>query len=260
VDLFTFPPIAALLDLAYSGLMHIAALLTPLTGASAAAAAVILVTLLVRTLLIPAGIAQAKAEQTRSRLAPRLRELQKRWRKNPERLQRETMQLYSDEQTSPFAGLLPVLAQAPVVGILYALFLHTVIAGHPNTLLDETLFGVPLGTSLAGAIAHGTLEPATAVVCGAVIVAIAAVGELTRRLFRRPQPPRDDESPIPAVPVAFLGILQFVTAVVAFFVPLAAGLYLVVTVSWTLVQRVVLRRSYPLEADGARNGPEAPRR
>jgi len=132
VDLFTFPPIAALLDLAYSGLMHIAALLTPLTGASAAAAAVILVTLLVRTLLIPAGIAQAKAEQTRSRLAPRLRELQKRWRKNPERLQRETMQLYSDEQTSPFAGLLPVLAQAPVVGILYALFLHTVIAGHPR--------------------------------------------------------------------------------------------------------------------------------
>jgi len=29
------------------------------------------------------------------------------------------------------------------------------------------------------------------------------------------------------------------------FVPLAAGLYLLVTVIWTFVQRLVLRRTYP---------------
>jgi len=29
-------------------------------------------------------------------------------------------------------------------------------------------------------------------------------------------------------------------------VPLAAGLYLTVTVAWTLVQRMILRRRYPL--------------
>ena len=36
------------------------------------------------------------------------------------------------------------------------------------------------------------------------------------------------------------------TAVFAAFVPLAAALYLTVTVVWTLVQRVILRRRYPL--------------
>ena len=245
MDLFSFPPIAAILELAYAGLMGLATLLTPVTGASAASAAVILVTLLVRTALIPAGISQAKAEQTRARLAPKPRELQKRWRKNPERLQRETMQLYKDEQTSPFAGFLPLFAQAPVIGIVYALFLHTVISGHPNALLDETLFGVPLGTSLAGAITHGSLDVATAIVCGGIVVLIACVGEVTRRLLRMPQPPRD-EGAATALPLGWLGILQFMTAVVAVFVPLAAGLYLVVTVTWTLVQRVVLRRRYPL--------------
>lgn len=246
MDLFSFPPIAALLDLAYTGLTGLAALLAPLTGAFAPAVAIVLVTLIVRAVLIPAGIAQAKAEQVRSRLAPKLRELQKRWRKDPERLQRETMQLYRDEQTSPFAGLVPALAQAPIVGLLYALFLHVTIAGHANTLLTETLFGVPLGTSLAGAISHGALDPMTAIVCGAVILAIAGVGELTRRLLRVPQPPQDPESPIPSIPPGFLGVLQFATAVVAIFVPLAAGLYLVVTVTWTLGQRLVLRRRYPL--------------
>jgi len=246
MDVFAFPPIAALLDLAYAGFMGLASLLEPVAGASAAAGAVVLVTLLVRTALIPVGISQAKAEQTRVRLAPRLRELQKRYRKNPERLQRETMQLYRDERTSPFAGCLPVLLQAPVIGLVYAVFLHPTIAGHANALLSQTLFGVPLGTSLTGAAFGGVLTPVTVAVIGAIVVLIAAVGEVTRRMLRMPTLPRDEDSPLPVVSTRMLGLLQFSTAVVAVFVPLAAGLYLLTTVAWTLGQRLILRRVYPL--------------
>ncbi|RKT33351.1 YidC/Oxa1 family membrane protein insertase [Microbacterium sp. AG1240] len=240
MDLFAFPPLAALLDLAYSGLMALGAALAPLTAASAALA-VVLVTLLVRAALIPTGIAQAKAEQTRARLAPRLRELQKKHKSDRERLQRETMQLYRDENTSPLAGCLPVLIQAPVVGVLYTLFLHTTIAGHPNALLDETLLGVPLGSTLLGSLSGG--DTAGVVVCAAVVVVIALVGEITRRAFRTT--PVAGDLAMPAVAGGLIGALQFVTAVVAAFVPLAAGLYLVVTVTWTLGQRLVLRRIYP---------------
>ena len=243
MDLFAFPPIAAILDLAYSGLMALTTLFDPLAGA--AAAAVVLITLLVRAVLIPAGIAQARAEQTRARLAPKLRELQKRYRKDPERLQRESMQLYRDENTSPLAGCLPILMQAPIVGVLYAIFLHTTIAGHPNSLLDETLLGVPLGTSLAGSIAHGTADAVTFAVIGALVVLIAVVGEITRRAFRPAPAPDAGDSARPQVPAGLLGVMQFATAVVAIFVPLAAGLYLLVTVTWTLIQRVILRRVFP---------------
>lgn len=245
MDLFAFPPIAAILALAYSALMGLTALLQPVAGASAAAAAVIVVTLLVRAALIPVGVSQAKAEQTRARLAPKLRDLQKRYRKDPERLQRETMKLYRDENTSPFAGLLPILAQAPVVGVLYAVFLHARIGGDANALLDHTLLGVPLGSSLAGTFASGSTDASTWIVFGALVLLIAAVGELTRRIFRITMPPADGA---PRVPAGLLGLMQFVTAVIAVFVPLAAGLYLVVTVSWTLVQRIILRRRYPLPA------------
>ena len=189
LDLYAFPPIAATLDAAYSLLMWLATLLEPLAGPAAAAASVVLLTLLVRAVLVPAGIAQAKAEQTRSRLAPRLRELQRRHRRDPERLQRETMKLYADENTSPLAGCLPMLAQAPVVAIVYALFLHTTIAGHTNVLLAEQLFGVPLGASLLGTIAAGTATASTAGVFAAVVAVIAVVAEITRRAFR---PPVDD--------------------------------------------------------------------
>ncbi|WP_374192233.1 hypothetical protein [Microbacterium sp. SD291] len=45
--------------------------------------------------------------------------------------------------------------------------------------------------------------------------------------------------------------LHYLTAVFAVFVPLAAALYLTVTVMWTLVQRAVLRRRYPLPVAAA---------
>lgn len=64
MDIFAFPPLAALLDAAYGALNGLSTLLEPLAGPSAAALAVVLVTLLVRALLIPVGISQARAEQT----------------------------------------------------------------------------------------------------------------------------------------------------------------------------------------------------
>lgn len=244
MDPYSFPPISALLDLAYTGLMALSALLTPLAGAGAAALAVVLVTLAVRSILVPAGIAQAKAERARSRLAPRLQDLQKRHRKDPELLRRETMKLYRDEGASPFAGCLPMLIQAPIVGVLYSVFLRATVAGHPNELLSESLLGVPLGTSLAGAIASGAVDVAAWAVIGAIVLAIAAVGEMTRRLFRVAPLPASD-SPLPQIAPGMLGMLQFVTAIIAVFVPLAAALYLLVTVTWTLAQRLILRRAYP---------------
>lgn len=245
MDLSTLPVFSTLLDLTSTGLMALISLLTPATGALASALAVVLVTLLVRAALIPAGVAQAKAEQTRARLAPRLRELQKRHRGDRERLQRATMELYRAQGASPFAGCLPLLLQAPIVGLLYSVFLQPVIGDHANELLTQNLFGVPLGTNLVGALRAGTADHATWIVTGCLVLAIALVGELTRRLFRPPKPEASDVSGIPAAPVGLLGVLQFATAFVAVFVPLAAGLYLLTTVTWTLVQRLILRRLYP---------------
>ena len=249
MDLFAFPPLTALLDAAYGALAGLSALLEPLAGASAAALAVILVTLLVRTLLIPVGVSQAKAEQTRARLAPRLRELQRSHRKNPDRLQREMLELYRSENTSPFAGMLPVLAQAPVVGILYTLFIRPDIAGHPNDLLAHDLFGAPLGTSLVQMLTTGSFSLPTLLVYAVLLAIMIAVAEVTRRVFR-PQPVDDSPLSSPGM-LRLLDVLHHLTAVFAIFVPLAAALYLTVTVAWTLVQRVLLRRRHPLPVTAA---------
>jgi len=256
MDLYAFPPIATVLDVAYTVLMGLAGLLEPLIGATSAAAAIVAITLLVRAALIPTAVSMARGEQTRARLAPRMRDLQRRHRDEPERLQRELMKLYADEGTSPLAGCLPMLVQAPVVGVIYALFILPTVNGHDNALLHETLAGVPLGTSFAGEVAQGTLGWPTAAVFLVLVLVIAAVAEATRRVFR---PAGAGAPPAPATPgttpgmptaspglMRALGFLPYLTAVIALFVPLAAGLYLATTVVWTLGQRMLLRRRFPL--------------
>ena len=243
MDIFAFPPLTWLLDAAYRGLAGLSDLLDPLSTASAALA-VVLVTLLVRALLIPVGISQAKAEQTRARLAPQLRALQQKHKKNPEKLQAAMLDLYRRENTSPFAGMLPVLAQAPVVGVLYTLFIRPEIAGHPNDLLTHDLFGAPLGTSLVHMLTAGPFSGPTLLVTGALIVIMLVIADITRRVFR-PAPVDDSPLSSPGM-LRIMSALHYLTAVFAVFVPLAAALYLTVTVAWTLVQRVVLRRRYPV--------------
>jgi YidC/Oxa1 family membrane protein insertase len=97
MDLSSFPPISATLDAAYALLMGLASLLQPITGDASAAIAIVLLTVMVRAILIPTGVAQARADQTRARVAPKLQMLQRRYKNDRERLQRETMKLYTDE-------------------------------------------------------------------------------------------------------------------------------------------------------------------
>ena len=254
MDLFSLPPIAAAFNAAYALVGGLTALFTPIAGAGAAAVAVIVLTMLVRTALLPVGISQVKAEWTRRRLAPKLQALHRKYQKNPQLLQQKTMALYKAEKASPFAGILPALAQAPVLSLVYALFLRTTVDGHANALFDAHLFGVPLGTSFAHLIATGVLWPGVAVY--AVLFAMmAAIAWLSRRGALRlalPKAParvavmRTTQSADPAAPLANLsGILSwlpFITVVFAAFVSLAAALYLLATTAWTLGERAILRR------------------
>jgi YidC/Oxa1 family membrane protein insertase len=247
MNFYAFPPVAAVLDGAYHLLSFLSTLLTPLFPVASSAAAIVLITLLVRAALIPVGVSQARAQENRRRIAPKLAALRKRWAKNPERLQKEMMALYREEKTSPFAGILPTLIQIPVISTVYGLFIHPDINGHANDLLQHTVFGVPLGSSLASMLGGPAADPSHAIVFVVLLALIAAGATLTRRLLA-PVPadlPADPSAAVVPGSAAIAKVLSYtpyVTVVIGAFVPLAATLYLTVTTTWTLVERTVLRR------------------
>ncbi|MCS0499034.1 YidC/Oxa1 family membrane protein insertase [Protaetiibacter mangrovi] len=237
MNIFDLPPIAAILAVSADALAALGGLVTP-------AGAVVLVTLAVRAVLIPVGISVAKAAQGRRRIAPRLAELQKRYRKRPEQLQKATLELYASEKVSPLSGCLPMLAQAPVISLVYALFASATIAGAPNHLLDASLLGAGLGRHL---IDLGSGFQPSDLVFVALLVVIGVVAWLNRRMaLRDAAPTLATEVPGAALlsPRGPLGWAPFLTLVAAAFVPLAATLYLAVSGVWSYTERRVLRSVY----------------
>ena len=246
MDFYSFAPIAAVLDLAYTGLTALTDLLAPLAGSAAAALAVVALTLIVRTLLIPVGRSQVRAEFTRRRLAPRLQAISRRYRDKPEMLQQKTLALYKEENASPFAGVGPALLQAPVLSIVYGLFIVGTINGHGNALLGHELFGVPLGTSLLVQLSAPDILPG-ALVFAALLAIIAVVAALSRVISLRFAADQPVDATAPGAERmrllgAWLSWLPFLTVLFASIVPLAAAIYLTVTTIWTLAERSILRR------------------
>jgi YidC/Oxa1 family membrane protein insertase len=244
VDFSAFPPVAAVLDAAHALLLGLAALLQPLAGPASAALAIVLVTLMVRAALVPLGVLQVRAETARRRLAPRIAELQKRYRKNPEVLQRKTLELYRDAGVSPFAGIRPALAQVPIVSVLYGVAVSATLNGHPNELLTETLFGAPLGQSFSGML---TAPGPSLLVPLALMTVMAVVAWFTRRQTLRMAAAAPTTDGALANATGILSWLSFATVVIAVFVPLAATLYLTVSGAWTFIERSLLRRKAALE-------------
>jgi YidC/Oxa1 family membrane protein insertase len=224
---YSFPPLAAAIGGLYTVIIGMTTLLNPLLGTLSASAAIVLLTMGVRLLLVPLARRQMAAERRRRELAPKLRELQRRHRNNPERLRCEIADFYSREGTSPLAGFGPALAQAPIFIAMYGLFLSTGVGGHANDLLAHTLFGVPLGARLV------EINGIDLVVFGGLLVALALIAVGMWRLARK-------HSPVDAPGAAFVRLLPFGTVAVAAVVPLAAGLYLLTTTAWTLAERTLL--------------------
>ncbi len=98
-------------------------------------------------------------------LQPKIEELKKKYKDNPQLLNQETMRLYQLYKVNPLSGCLPLLVQMPVFFALYAVlrnFIELRGAGFALWLKDlsqpDTLFGhIPAGVPLLGGSAIGLL-------------------------------------------------------------------------------------------------------
>jgi YidC/Oxa1 family membrane protein insertase len=222
-------------DAAYHLVSGLTSFLTPALGAAAVVAAIVLFTVGVRLILMPLSLRGLRGQAAAARLAPQLQALQKRYAKQPERLQREMTALYKREGTSMFAGLTPFLLQWPLLSVIYVLFRSARIGGKTNTLLTHGLFGVPLGShwlSGAGPVsAHG-------LVFLAIFALLAGLCWLSVRLGKLMNP-----APGGAAAGVVLRVLPYLTVVFAAFVPLAAGIYLLASTGWALAERTFFWRT-----------------
>jgi YidC/Oxa1 family membrane protein insertase len=78
------------------------------------ALAIIILTLIIRSLLWPVQNAATKSMRKMAKLSPLINDLREKYKDDPQRLNQETMKLYKEYGVNPFGGCLPMLIQIPI--------------------------------------------------------------------------------------------------------------------------------------------------
>ncbi|MGH7531442.1 MAG: membrane protein insertase YidC [Gemmatimonadales bacterium] len=86
----------------------------------------ILFGVIVRLLLWPLNQKAMEAGIRMQAVQPLIKEVQDRYRNDPERLQREMLRLYKEHKVNPFGGCLPMLLPMPVLLALFFVFANTI--------------------------------------------------------------------------------------------------------------------------------------
>jgi len=81
--------------------------------------AIILMTFVIKAIIYPLTHKQMKSMRELQELQPKLKELQKRYADDPEKMQMETLKLYKEHGVNPLGGCLPLLIQMPILLAFY---------------------------------------------------------------------------------------------------------------------------------------------
>jgi YidC/Oxa1 family membrane protein insertase len=82
--------------------------------------AIVLLTVVSKVLFYPLTVKSMRSMKAMQTLQPQINSLRNKYKSDPQRLQKETMDLYRQHKVNPMGGCLPMLAQVP---IFYALYL-----------------------------------------------------------------------------------------------------------------------------------------
>lgn len=187
---------------------------------------IVVLTVIVRTILLPLVIKQYKSMRAMQLVAPQLKELQRKHKGDRTKLNEELMAFYKENEINPFASCLPLVAQIPVfISLYYVLkaFAHNAALSGGSV---SFMWIVPDVRQQLQDIGWGA----------AVIVAIYALSQLlSTELSATPNMP-DSQRRI-------MRILPLVIVIFVFQFPVPSGLviYWLTTNLWTCGQQLVMR-------------------
>ncbi len=96
--------------------------ITKAAGIPSYGIAIILLTIGIKLILYPLTVKQVRSMKAMQELQPKMKEIQEKYKGNPEKLQKEMGNLYKDAGVNPLAGCLPLVVQMPfLIAIFFAL-------------------------------------------------------------------------------------------------------------------------------------------
>lgn len=95
---------------------------------------IVLLTIAVRVVILPLTLYQQRSMRKVQALQPKVKELQAKYKSDPEKLNKELMELYRTEKANPLMGCLPLLIQLPFLWGLFDTLKNYPYQGTPSFL------------------------------------------------------------------------------------------------------------------------------
>ncbi len=221
-------------------------------GGAAWVLSIVGLTLVVRAALIPLFVKQIKSSRNMQLIQPKVKELQKKYGHDRERLAQETMNLYKETGTNPFAACLPLLVQSPIFIALFRLLdqaqkNHTangfMTTEQATSLANAKLFGtIPISATFI----HNQGLVSVQIVAAILVVAMTATTFTTQRQLMSKNMPADAMSgPYAQQQKMLLYVLPVAFAAGGVAFPIGVLVYWTTTNLWTMGQQFYVIRRNP---------------
>ncbi len=92
---------------------------TQMVGYPSYGIAIIVLTLVIKAILAPLTVKQIKSMKGMQDLQPRMKAIQEKYKKDPQKVQQEMAALYKEMGINPLSGCLPLLVQMPFLIAIY---------------------------------------------------------------------------------------------------------------------------------------------
>jgi YidC/Oxa1 family membrane protein insertase len=247
---FIMTPLYYVISVVMVGFHNMWSLVFDSAGGASWALSIVGLTLVIRAALIPLFVKQIKSSRNMQMLQPKVKELQKKYGHDRERLAQETMALYKEAGTNPFASCMPILLQMPIFFALFRL-LDRAAHGQNRGVLTEAqaedfgaaeLFGVPISGTFIRADGDIGLQ----VMALFFVLAMLVTTFLTQRqLMTKNMPESAMSGPYAQQQKMLLYVLPVVFAVGGVAFPIGVLIYWTVSNLWTMSQQFYVIRRNP---------------
>lgn len=226
--------------------------------------------IVIRIILIPLFVKQIKASRGMQLIQPEVQKIQKKYKGKTDPASRqamtqETMALYKEAGTNPFASCLPILLQSPVFFALYRV-LQNIANDHPHAIgpfslklihqADQaTLFGARLSDKFIGADTTSTQ------ILTAVLIVLMSLTTFTtqRQLMQKNMPAAALDNPFAKQQKMLMYLLPFFFFITGPNFPIGVLLYWLTTNVWSMGQQFYVIRRMPAPGSQAEKDLQARR-
>jgi YidC/Oxa1 family membrane protein insertase len=208
----------------------------------------------IRILLIPLFVKQIRASRAMQLIQPQMKKIQEKYKgksdtASRQAMQQETMALYKESGTNPFASCLPILLQSPIFFALFRVLngipQHKTIGPLNAELVAQADQATIFGAQLSDTFVHAN-NTATRVLTVVLIILMSLTTFTTQRqLMTKNMPASALDNPFARQQKMLLYVLPLFFAISGINFPIGVLIYWLTTNLWSMGQQFYVIRRMP---------------